>query len=234
MSATKRNKKSSPRDPFDYYPTPEWCVKRFLEAAEIPYSSTPVWMEPSAGDGAIIRAVGNFHTIKKNGVTSVLQYKPDWIAIEIQPRLQASLEKEIDKNHVLITDFLALDIEALGISPQVVITNPPYSVALSFIKKAIDLKSEYVCMLLRLNFLASKERSEFMRTHTPDVFVLPNRPAFTKDGTDNTEYAWFVWRRENDYGSPVFKGSIKYPRPRLVVLEDTPKADRRIPVKQDE
>jgi len=48
-------------------------------------------------------------------------------------------------------------------------------------------------MLLRLNFLASERRQEWMKTDTPDVYVLPNRPSFRGKGSDATEYAWFVW-----------------------------------------
>lgn len=32
-----------------------------------------------------------------------------------------------------------------------------------------------------------------MQRHTPDVYVLPQRPSFTGKGTDSTSYAWFVW-----------------------------------------
>ena len=241
MSSTKRSKKKSatpPRDPFDYYPTPSWCVHRFLEKAGIPYTHGGVLLEPSAGDGAIIRSVATFQHIKKNGVTTVIQYRPNWIAVEIQPRFQANLENEIDRSHVLVTDFLSVDPVDIGASPQVIIANPPFSQALAFIKKALDYKPDYICMLLRLNFLGSSERSEFMRQHTPDIYVLPNRPSFTGKGTDSIEYAWFVWRAENGYGSPTFKPGddqkclvcyrpTKSLTPKVVMLNDTPAEERK-------
>lgn len=237
MSSTNR-RKSGVRDPFDYYPTPEWCIHRFLEKANIPYTHGGFWLEPAAGDGAILRAVGNFQQVKKNGTTTVIQYKPTWIAVEIQPRFQANLEAEIDKTHVLITDFLSLETDAFGASPQVVIANPPFSLALDFIKRAMDFKADYICMLLRLNFLGSSERSEFMRQHTPDIYVLPNRPSFTGKGTDSIEYAWFVWRSENGYGAPGHKApdTLKCPSclkpfkshtPKVVMLDDTTAEARR-------
>lgn len=237
MSSTRKN--STKRDPFDYYPTPSWCVHRFLEKAGIPYKTGAVWLEPSAGDGAIIRAVGSYQQIKKNGTTSIISYKPNWVATEIQPKFQTDLEKEVSSTRVLITDFSKFDVDGFGISPQVIITNPPFNQALSFIKKSMELKAEYICMLLRLNFLGSAERSTFMRENTPDIYVLPNRPSFTGKGTDSIEYAWFVWRKENDYGAPLQKPISNEERclvcskpkknltPKLVILADTTPEDRK-------
>lgn len=233
MSST--NRKKSTRNAFDYYPTPAWCVTRFLEKAGIPFTKLPFWLEPAAGDGAIIRAVGNFASYKKNGITHVLQYKPNWVAVEIQDSLAKSLEKEIDKSHILCTDFLTITPEEIGVAPQVIITNPPFNLALDFIKKSMELKAEYICMLLRLNFIGSAERSDFMREHMPDIYVLPNRPSFNNKGTDSIEYAWFVWRQENDYGNPSFASddkcvtcdhSSKNYKPKVVILDNTSKEER--------
>ena len=41
----------------DYYPTPSWCVRALLETVDLP---TGTWLEPTAGDGAIIRAVDEY------------------------------------------------------------------------------------------------------------------------------------------------------------------------------
>jgi hypothetical protein len=75
----------------------------------------------------------------------------------------------------------------------VAITNPPFRLAQEFIDAALAC-ADHVVMLLRLNYLASKGRWPFMSRHTPDVYVLPNRPSFTGGKTDSIEYAWFVWR----------------------------------------
>lgn len=56
-----------------------------------------------------------------------------------------------------------------------------------------------VCWPLRLNFLGSKKRCKWLQADMPDVYVLPNRPDFTGDGGDATEYAWFVWYSEEYY-----------------------------------
>ena len=69
-------------------------------------------------------------------------------------------------------------------------------------------------MLLRLNFLGSQERSDYLREHMPDIYVIPNRPSFTGGKTDSIEYAWFVWSKYNDYG--------KNSSGKIVILETTP------------
>jgi hypothetical protein len=53
VSATKRG--SGVRTPDDAYETPAWCVQRLLEKLQLPGGN---WLEPGAGDGAIIKAVG--------------------------------------------------------------------------------------------------------------------------------------------------------------------------------
>jgi hypothetical protein len=194
MSATKKN--SNKRIENDYYPTPSWCVDRLLDVLPIKDGN---WLEPAAGDGAIIRAVGAHKT-----------FMPTWTAVELQDRFKSVLEASVDPSRVHIESFLDAPLSK---EYDVVITNPPFSKALEFIKKSIELEPEYVCMLLRLNFMGSGERSDFLRKYTPDIYVIPNRPSFNGKGTDSIEYAWFVWDRNKDYGSSG-SGLIK-------ILKDT-------------
>lgn len=51
-------------------------------------------------------------------------------------------------------------------------------------------------MLLRLNFLGSKQRKEFWDKFPPKwIYVHHKRMSFTDNGaTDSIEYAHFVWR----------------------------------------
>lgn len=200
MSSTKKNSKK--RIEYDYYPTPSWCVDRLLDVLPIKDGS---WLEPAAGSGSIIRAV-NAHKM----------LMPTWTAIELQESFKSDLEAVVNPSHVHIGSYMDV---ALNKEYDMIITNPPFSKALEFIKRSIELKPEYVCMLLRLNFMGSGERSEFFRKNTPDVYVLPNRPSFVGKGTDSIEYAWFVWGREKNYGSSG-RGLIR-------MLQGTPKELRK-------
>lgn len=79
-----------------------------------------------------------------------------------------------------------------------VITNPPYSLAQEFVDKALT-EAPVVIMLLRLGFLESNKRKEWLNENKPtSLIVLSKRPSFTGDGkTDGSGYAWFVWDKEN-------------------------------------
>ena len=79
---------------------------------------------------------------------------------------------------------------------DLIITNPPFSLALAFLQKSLA-EAPTVIYLLRLNFLGSLQRRAFWHANRPThVLVLPNRPSFDGTGrTDATEYAWFCWDR---------------------------------------
>lgn len=77
---------------------------------------------------------------------------------------------------------------------DLIITNPPFSLALAFLQKSLG-EARTVISLLRLNFLGSQKRRAFWQEDRPShVLVLAERPSFSRDGrTDATEYAWFCW-----------------------------------------
>ena len=86
-------------------------------------------------------------------------------------------------------DYLASHCEDVDL----IITNPPFSLAMEFLKKSLH-ESGTVVYLLRLNFLGSQKRRLFWQTCKPThLYVLSKRPSFTGHGTDATEYAWFCW-----------------------------------------
>ena len=79
-----------------------------------------------------------------------------------------------------------------------VVTNPPFSLAQEFVTKALT-EAPVVIMLLRVGFLGSQKRQEWLNKNKPtSLIILSKRPSFTEDGkTDGAEYAWFVWDKEN-------------------------------------
>jgi len=85
---------------------------------------------------------------------------------------------------------------------DLIFTNPPYSIALEFIEKALQ-HADTVIMLLRINFLGAQKRHTFFSNNEPDaLYVLSKRPSFTGKGTDSTEYAWYVWQNKEKYINP--------------------------------
>jgi hypothetical protein len=175
MSSTNR---SAERIEADNYPTPAWCVKALLKNIHL---RGGCWLEPAAGDGAIIRAV--------NAVRDDVM----WDAVDIRRECLEQLTGMENVNRAWMGyDYLQA---APFKKPQydVIITNPPFSHALEFVQNSIG-RGVAVVMLMRLNWLSSKSRNQFVCDHTPSVYVLPRRPSFTAGGgTDSCEYAWMVW-----------------------------------------
>jgi len=61
---------------------------------------------------------------------------------------------------------------------DLIITNPPFSLALEFLEKSLR-EADTVIYLLRLNFLASRKRRAFWRANRPShVLALAERPCF--------------------------------------------------------
>lgn len=153
------------RKSFSFYETPSWCVDRLLEDVRLPDG---YWLDPCVGSFAIPNAV----VAQREHVhfTTI----------------------DIDETHrpEIAADFLTWAPERRY---HCVIMNPPYPLALEFVRHAMTMSHEVVA-LLRLNWLASEKRAAFLRNAKPNVYVLPNRPSFTVDGkTDGADYAWMHW-----------------------------------------
>ena len=173
----------------DNYPTPAWCVHRLLD--ELPWlRERQTYLEPCAGAGAILRAFDTHRAARLS--------PRRWIVVEKRAEELPALSSLVPLDNIAIGSILSPDVKrwvlerVLGSYVDVAITNPPFAIAQDVIDACLSLAG-YVAVLLRTNFLASEARAEFMRKCPPDVYQLPNRPAFVNGKTDSTEYAWFVW-----------------------------------------
>lgn len=173
MSST--NRKKQPVNPSEFFPTPAWCVHRFLEKTQLPAGK---WIEPCAGYGDIITAVNEKRT------------DAIWTANELRTDTRDKLEPIADQVH--IGDYLNWQPTE---HYRVAITNPPFSLAMEVILKSLEI-ADWVVMLLRLNYLGTTERNAFFKTMMPDIYVIPERPSFDGKGTDSIEYAFFLWGPE--------------------------------------
>lgn len=206
MSATNRGGK---RIANDVYSTPSWCVDRLLERVWFPYTT---WFEPAAGDGAIIKAVDASPETDGFGI--------NWTACEIRSECRGPLETL--GADTIIGNFLDSEME-WDRRYDVIITNPPFSLAMEFIEQSLEL-TPWLVMLLRTEFFGTSGRAKLFRSNCPDIYVLPNRPMFGlnkhgKRGSDSSEYGWFIWTPERDRKSG-----------RIEMLAETPAEDRRLPV----
>lgn len=204
MSSTSRG---GLRNEADNYPTPGWCVRRFLEAR--PDITKGQIIEPCAGDGAIIQQLG----VPAHRMTAI-ELRNSWDVVMKLTAMAGTVKTN--------TNFLGWS-SGLGSGPpfpfDASISNPPFSIALEVILASLNIAAR-VAMLLRLNFVGGQERSRWMRSHMPNTYVLPDRPSFRADGqTDSIEYAWFVWEH-----NAIIKDNS---RGELVLLRETPLAERK-------
>lgn len=179
-----------PRHELDFYETPGWCVAGLFEKMRIPCDLEYV-VDPSAGTGAILN-------VAKSRGWDTMGYDIDLHRAEIAA-------KQHDVKH---QDFLTLDQRFD--KRALCIMNPPFSHCFEFVKKACDCY-RVTAALLRLGFLGSNKRHEWLRCNSPSqLIVLSSRPSFTADGkTDHSEYAWMVWDAF-DVGETRFISKAEY------------------------
>ena len=175
MSATNRGSK---RVESDFYATPLESVYALLDNYD-GIKPTDSILEPSAGNGNIIRALRN------RGYDNCID------AVELREEERYNLIGKADR--VGIFNYLT---ENIPYKYDVIIGNPPYSLAQEFIDKSLSLLNPggRLIFLLRTNFLESKKRFTWWRDKLPTgLYVLNKRPSFTGKGTDATSYSWFIW-----------------------------------------
>ncbi len=89
-------------------------------------------------------------------------------------------------------------------STDLILSNPPFSIAKEFIDHSLKLSNTCI-MLLRINYLGSIGRHAWWKENTPTALhVLSKRPSFTGKGTDATDYAWYVWDKTERLSKGVF------------------------------
>ena len=198
MSSTNRsNARENHKE--DYYVTPPWCVREFLRAWEDDYCRLStvapkhaLVLDPCAGGDST------------NPMTypMVLQ---EWGFNPITMDIRADSPCQFPG-----VDFLTADLADLKF--DMIITNPPYNLAVPIIERALELTKPmgWVVMLLRVNFLGAQKRGAWWQEHMPEsMYTHSKRPSFypknwkelmpdlKKKGTDSTEYAHFVWQKGN-------------------------------------
>lgn len=180
MSSTNRG---GERAKDDFYETPEHCTAAILDCLyrddDLPVPD--IVFDPGAGKGAILKVARSYFP------------NAQLLGVEIDPEMAAHCRSQNFAVHD--GDFLAEGWPIGFPSPVelrdkhvLVAGNPPYSLALPFIKRAIAalwecktrhaMGSGVTLQLLRLNFAAAAKRRNFHHGHPADLYVLPGRPSF--------------------------------------------------------
>lgn len=182
MSSTNRGYE---RHKTDYYVTPHQPVVNFLtmflQCTGIKNPNHYGWFDPCAGGD------------DKNEMTYPYVIE-NHFGVDSGNILSSDIR--FDSRADVKANYLTLNID--DFNPDIIITNPPFFIALDIIKKALSDVNDngYVIMLLRLNFFGSKERKLFFDEHMPEFcFIHSKRISFMNGATDSIEYAHFVWRK---------------------------------------
>lgn len=162
------------RRDLDYYPTPPDVTRAILDT--LAPQPGAVVLDPSCGDGAILDVASERWCVTRG--------------IELD---SSRASTALAKGHAVTAgDALARSWPSCDLLVQ----NPPFSLALDFVRRAAQYAAERGSMtasLVRLSFLSSKGRAAFHREHPADVYVLAGRPSFTGDGkVDQVDYVWLV------------------------------------------
>jgi hypothetical protein len=175
------------RDKTDWYPTPQalcdWAVAELLPADFTPRSV----LDPGAGTGPWGRAARK-------------RWGDEPVIMGVELRDQPNPDPDV-YDHWLIADYLGtfLREDGAGNGWDLVLGNPPYSLAEKFIRSGlydVDTPGGHILFLLRLGFLASQARGKGLWAQHPPttVYVCSRRPSFTGDArTDATEYGIYHW-----------------------------------------
>ena len=186
ISSTNRSRTSTQHRAInkDYYVTPIKPIESFLkefEKSEDVFLHNPIILDPCAGGD-------NKHEMSyPKAIKDTYNDCNRLYTMDIREDSLANLK----------TDYLTYNTE--NIKPNVIITNPPFNLAIDVIEKALNdvVDNGFVIMLLRLNFFGGKLRKPFFEKQMPKYcFVHSKRISFTDTGgTDSIEYCHMVWQK---------------------------------------
>lgn len=172
----------------NWFPTYWNLTRHLLKRINDYITDDTVILEPCAGAGDITRVIKEYHPHIKI------------IEIDINPRRPGIIKKDFFK--------------CKNIKCDMVITNPPFKLALEFFKKAAEFASDSIFMLWPLDYLHGVERWETIYNkgynffNLRRVFAFVRRPLFDAKyhpggpmPTGATSFAWF-WFAKNYLNKP--------------------------------
>lgn len=221
MSAELSNDtgKKKPRHPWDWYVEEQWVTHALAEMIEL--ESHVDYLDPFCGQGNIPLA------LLDRGFRA--------FGTDLFPRTEAPF-------FLGLHDFLGDQRHMMEASPAIsIIMNPPFSyqdgklvrgLSLSIIKRALELATHKVCVLVPLKWLASETRYAFFSRTNPTILIFSERPSMPPGnwidelGEDayrrgKVDYMWLIWDKQKPVPAtaPTLwippRAKIKKPRLRL-------------------
>lgn len=181
-----------PRSALDYYPTPPWATRALLHFV-IPGGATNLhgmscW-EPACGCGHMAVVLKEFFGRVH--------------ASDVYPHGHGAVGSFVGASDASNPALLLDDVATCPFQPDWIITNPPFTLATAFVRRALTLARQGVAMLVRTQWLESDERFQlFMEFEPWTVAVFSERVPMIKgrwdpDASSATSYSWVVWIKTN-------------------------------------
>lgn len=174
------SQRSEPHDSLDFFPTPPWATRALCRHVLAPLVGTSrslafltAW-DPACGDGAMAKPLAEyFANVEASDVHAYGFGRVDdfLIPTPLRPR------------------------------PDWIITNPPFRLGEQFARKALEIASHGVALLVRTAFLESRDRFKLYSEHPPAVVaqfverVPMVKGRLQRDASTATAYCWIVWRK---------------------------------------
>ena len=180
-----------PPDSLQFFPTPPWAtralVHHLIGISEC--KSKSVW-EPAAGEGHMAEVLGEY--FDRVHASDVHDYGVGYKV----------------GSFVGNGGFDLGDLASCPYRPHWIITNPPFTEALAFTLRALEVAQTGVAMLVPFGWLTSQRRHAALFSKTPPTKVglfVERCPMHSgrwdPDGDTATDYCWCVWRKGNRRGS---------------------------------
>ena len=161
----------------DFYPTPWAATEAMRRALSLPRA---VW-EPACGDGALARA------LERHGHILTCS--------DIEPRMDGAAK----------LDFVNQNVAVKRTGRFAIVTNPPFSLAESFIRRSLSITPQVV-LLLKANYWNAASRLPLYAEHPPSrVMPLTFRIDVTGQGNPTMDVCWYAWGFEGPAFMPLPK-----------------------------
>ena len=187
------DKNHKEREALDYYATPPKEVTNILETLGLDLKDKTI-LEPSCGGGHMVEGI-----YKYDGRAQI-------IASDIMQRKNPFLVRDAVGDTIMYYygtkyDFFSEDYPFD--KADIVIMNPPFSIAAPFIIHGLEIATEKLIVFGRTKLVESKKRYEeiFSKFPPTDIYQYIDRVACAKNGDfDNTSaieaHAWFIWDKQ--------------------------------------
>jgi len=184
----------NPRRENDFYPTPYGLCRAGIDSLPKDFQPCNI-LDPGCGSGRWGKVLREFYPHALLIGTDIVEDIP--------------LIKEYNK--YAFFDYTKLNLTFMYTEFDLVIGNPPYKFAESFIINSLSYLNigGYLMFSLRLGFLESESRRKRLFSVYPpkEVLICSRRPSFNTPNnrrTDGTAYAIFLWER-GWQGDPIIK-----------------------------